>query len=107
MSCPSLWVVDIPVQWDARDVKRWFRGRARDHQWRCHRCRVCLWRDGSRLSGGMILMITGLQKDFFLTGEENCTICWIIGVEVLSCLRWGMLCFLLGVYHTLMWDSIF
>jgi hypothetical protein len=24
MSCPSLWVVDIPAQWDARDAKRWF-----------------------------------------------------------------------------------
>jgi hypothetical protein len=69
-------------------------------------CRVCLWRDGSRLSGCMILTITRLQKDFFLTGEENCMLCWIVGVEVLSPLRWGMLCVLLGVYHTLMWNRI-
>jgi hypothetical protein len=106
MSCPSLWVVDIPAQWDARDAKRWFGGRARDHQRGSRRCRVCLWRDGRRLSGCMILTITCLQKDFFLTCEENCAICWIVGVEVLPHLRWGMLCVLLGVYHTLMWNRI-
>jgi hypothetical protein len=33
-------------------------------------------------------------------------ICWIVGVEVLFYLRWGMLCVLLGVYHTLMWNRI-
>jgi hypothetical protein len=66
----------------------------------------CLWREGSRLSGCMILTITRLQKDFFLIGEENCTLCWIVGVVVLSYLRWGMLCVLLGVYHTLMWNRI-
>ena len=55
----------------------------------------------------MVLTITCLQQDFFLTGEENCTICWIVGVEVLSCLRWGTLCILLGVYHALMWNRIF
>jgi hypothetical protein len=55
----------------------------------------------------MILTVTCLQKDLFLTGEENCMICWIVGVEVLSCLRWGMFCVLLGVYHTLMWNRIF
>jgi hypothetical protein len=54
----------------------------------------------------MILMTTHLQKDFFLTGEENCTLRWIVGVEVLSYLRWGMLCVLLGVHHTLMWNRI-
>jgi hypothetical protein len=54
----------------------------------------------------MILTITRLQKDFFLTGEENCSLCWIVGVVVLAHLRWGMLCVLLGVYHTLMWDRI-
>jgi hypothetical protein len=54
----------------------------------------------------MILTITCLQKDFFLTSEENCAICWIVWVEVLSHLRWGMLCVLLGVYHTLMWNRI-
>jgi hypothetical protein len=54
----------------------------------------------------MILTITRLQKDFFLTSEENCTLCWIIGVGVLSPLRWGVLCVLLGVYHTLMWNRI-
>jgi hypothetical protein len=54
----------------------------------------------------MILTITRLQKDFFLTGEENCMLCWIVGVVVLSHLRWGMLCVLLGVYHTLMWNRI-
>jgi hypothetical protein len=106
MSCPSLWVVDIPGQWDARDAKRWFSGRVRDHQWGSHWCRVCLWREGRRLNGCMILMVTCLQKDFFLTSEENGMICWIVGVEVLSCLRWGMLCVLLGVYHTLMWNRI-
>jgi hypothetical protein len=54
----------------------------------------------------MILTITHLQKNFFLTGEENCMLCWIVGVVVLSHLRWGMLCVLLGVYHTLMWNRI-
>jgi hypothetical protein len=47
-----------------------------------------------------------LQKDFFLTGEENCSLCWIVGIVVLAHLRWGMLRVLLGVYHTLMWDRI-
>jgi hypothetical protein len=37
----------------------------------------------------MILTTTRLQKDFFLTGEENCTLCWIVGVEVLSHLGGG------------------
>jgi hypothetical protein len=50
----------------------------------------------------MILTTTCLQKDFFLTCEENCAICWIVGVEVLSRLRWGMLGVLLGVDYTLM-----
>jgi hypothetical protein len=54
----------------------------------------------------MILMVTCLQKDFFLTSEEDCAIYWIVGVEVLSHLRWGMLCVLLGVYHTLVWNMI-
>jgi hypothetical protein len=54
----------------------------------------------------MILTITFLQKDFFLASEENCAICWIVQVEVLSHLRWRMLCVLLGVYHTLMWNGI-
>jgi hypothetical protein len=39
----------------------------------------------------MILTIMCLQKDFFLTSEEDCAICWIVWVEVLSHLRWGML----------------
>jgi hypothetical protein len=51
-------------------------------------------------------MIPCLQKDFFLTGEENGTLGWIVGVVVLSYLRWGMLCILLGVYHALMWNRI-
>ena len=54
----------------------------------------------------MILTVTGLQKDFFLTGEENCSFCWFVGIVVLAHLRWGMLRVLLGVYHTLMWDRI-
>jgi hypothetical protein len=47
-----------------------------------------------------------LQKDFFLTGEKNCALCWIVGIVVLAHLRWGMLRVLLGIYHTLMWDRI-
>jgi hypothetical protein len=47
-----------------------------------------------------------LQKDFFLTGEENRSVCWIVGVMVLAHLRWGMLRVLLGVYNALMWDRI-
>jgi hypothetical protein len=47
-----------------------------------------------------------LQKDFFLTGEENRSICWIVGIMVLAHLRWGMLHVLLGVYNALMWDRI-
>jgi hypothetical protein len=54
----------------------------------------------------MILTITSLQKDFFVTGEENCTLCWIVRVGVLSPMRWGMLCVLLGVDHTLVWNRI-
>jgi hypothetical protein len=52
-------------------------------------------------------MTTHLQKDFFLTCEENCAIYWIVGIEILPHLRWGMLCIRLGVYHTLMWNRIF
>jgi hypothetical protein len=106
MRCPSLWVVDVPTQWDARDAKRWIEGSLGDHQRGSRRCRVCLWRDGRILSGCMILTIMCLYKDFFLTSEENCAICWIVWVEVLSHLRWGMLCVMLGVYHTLMWNRI-
>jgi hypothetical protein len=67
--------VHIPVQWDMRDAKWWFGGRARDHQQGSRWSRVCLWREGRRLSGCMILTVTCLQKDFFLTSEENCAIC--------------------------------
>jgi hypothetical protein len=51
-------------------------------------------------------MIACLQKDIFLTGEENCSLCGIVGVVILAHLRWGMLRVWLGVYHTLMWDRI-
>jgi hypothetical protein len=54
----------------------------------------------------MILMIACLQKNFFLLGKENCSLCWIVGVVVLAHLRWGMRRVLLGVYYTLMWDRI-
>jgi hypothetical protein len=47
-----------------------------------------------------------LQKDFFLAGEENGTLSWIVRVVVLSCLRWGMLCILLRVHYSLMWNRI-
>jgi hypothetical protein len=47
-----------------------------------------------------------LQKNFFLTGEENCSFHRIVGIMVLAHLRWGMLCIRLGVDHTLMWDRI-
>jgi hypothetical protein len=47
-----------------------------------------------------------LQKDFFLTGEENRSLYWIVGVVILAHLRWGMLRVLLGVYDTLVWDRI-
>jgi hypothetical protein len=47
-----------------------------------------------------------LQKNFLLSGEENRSLCWIVGVVILAHLRWGMLRVLLGVYHTLMWDRI-
>ena len=106
MSCPSLGVVNIPAQGDARDAQWRFGGRARDYQWGSRRCSVCIWRDRSRLNGHLILTIACLQKNFFLTGEENCSLCWIVGVVVLSHLRWGVLRVLLGVYHTLMWDRI-
>jgi hypothetical protein len=80
--------------------------RAGDHQQGSRWCRVCLWRYRSRLSCCRILTIACLQKDFFLTGEENRLFCWIVGVVVLAHLRWGMLRVLLGVYNTLMWDRI-
>ena len=47
-----------------------------------------------------------MQKDFFLTGEENGTLSWIVRVVVLYCLRWGTLCILLCVHHSLVWDRI-
>jgi hypothetical protein len=97
MSFLHLCVVDIPVQWDVRDAKQWFGGRARDHQRGCHQCRVCLGSDGRRLNGCMILTIARLQENFFLTGEENCMICWLLGLRYWSHLRWGMLCVLGGV----------
>ena len=52
------------------------------------------------------MTIACLQKDFFLTGEENRSLDWIVGIMVLAHLRWGMMRVLLGVYHTLMWDRI-
>jgi hypothetical protein len=61
---------------------------------------------GRRLSGCTILTTTCLQKDFFLTGEEDGTICGIIGIEVLSQLWWGRLRVMLGVHHTLVWNGI-
>jgi hypothetical protein len=51
-------------------------------------------------------MIMCLQKDFFLTSEEDRSIYWIVWIEVLSHLRWGRLCVLLGVFHTLVWNKI-
>jgi hypothetical protein len=51
-------------------------------------------------------MIPCLQKDFFLAGEENGTLSWIVRVVVLSCLRWGTLCILLCVHYSLMWNRI-
>jgi hypothetical protein len=87
-------------------VKRWLCVRVRDHQRGSRRCRVCLWRDGTRLSECMILMIMCLQNDFFLTSEEDRAICWIVWIEVLSHLRWERLHVLLGVYHTLVWNTI-
>jgi hypothetical protein len=54
----------------------------------------------------MILTIMCLQKDFLLTSEEDRAICWIVWVETFSHLRWGRLCVLLGVYHTLVWNRI-
>ena len=51
-------------------------------------------------------MIPCLQKDFFFTGEEDGTLCRIVRVVLLSHLRWGTLCILLGVYHALMWNRI-
>ena len=51
-------------------------------------------------------MIPSLQKDLFLTTEENGTLSWIVRVVVLSFLRWGTLCILLCVYHALVWNRI-
>jgi hypothetical protein len=51
-------------------------------------------------------MIPCLQKDFFLTGEENHSVYWNVGVMVLAHLRWWMLRVPLGVYDTLMGDRI-
>jgi hypothetical protein len=48
----------------------------------------------------------GLQNNFFLTGEENCSFCWIVGIVILSHLGWGMLCILLGIDDALMWNRI-
>ena len=47
-----------------------------------------------------------LHKDFLLAGEENCSLCRVIGIVVLAHLRWGMMHVLLGVDHPLMWDRI-
>jgi hypothetical protein len=106
MSFPSLWFVDIPTQWDARDMKRCFVSREKAYQWGSHWFWVCFWGNGRRLNGYMELTTTCLQKDFFLTGEEDSTICGIVWIEILSQLWWGRLCVLLGVYHTLVWNGI-
>jgi hypothetical protein len=87
MSRSSLGVVDIPAQWDARDAKRCFSIRERDYQWGSRQCWGCFWGNGRRLSGCTILTITCLQKDLFLTGEEDSMICRIFWVEVLSQMR--------------------
>jgi hypothetical protein len=54
----------------------------------------------------MVLMTMCLQKDFFLTGEEDSTIYEIVWIEVLSQLWWGRLHVMLGVYHTLVRNGI-
>jgi hypothetical protein len=54
----------------------------------------------------MVLMTTCLQKDLFLTGEEDSMICEIVWIEVFSQLRWGRLRVMLGVHHTLVWDGV-
>jgi hypothetical protein len=106
MSRPSLQVVDIPAQWDARDAKRCFCVRAKNYQWGSRWCSAYFWGNGRRLSRCTILTTTCLQKDFFLTGEEDSTICGIVCIEVLSQLWWGRLYVLLGVYHTLVWNGV-
>jgi hypothetical protein len=106
MSRPSLGVVDIPAQWDARNAKRCFGVRVRNHQQGSGWCEDCSWGNGRRLSGCTVLTTMCLQKDFFLIGEEDGTICGIVGIEVLSQMWWGRLCVLLGVYHTLVWNGI-
>jgi hypothetical protein len=106
MSHPSLGVVDIPTQWDMRDEKRCFGSRVREYQRGSRWCWVCFWGNGRRLNRCTILMIMCLQKDFFLTSEEDSAICGIVWVEVLSQLRWGRQCVLLGVHHTLVWNGI-
>jgi hypothetical protein len=106
MSHPSLGVVDIPTQWDARDVKRCFGVRERNHQWGSRWCWDCFWGNGRRLSGCTVLMTTCLQKDFFLTGEEDSMIYRIVWIEVLSQLWWGRLHVLLGFHHTLVQNGI-
>jgi hypothetical protein len=51
-------------------------------------------------------MTTCLQKDFFLTGEEDSTICGFVWIDVLSQLWRGRLRVLLGVHHTLVQNGI-
>jgi hypothetical protein len=94
------------MQWDVRYVNRWFCIRVRDHQRGSRWCGDCLWRNGRRLSGCMVLTITCLQKDFFLTSEEDGEICGIVWVDILAQLRWGRLHVLLGVHQTLVWNGI-
>jgi hypothetical protein len=106
MSRPSLGVVDIPVQWDARDAKRCFSVSERNHQQGFHWCWDCFWGNGRRLSGCTVLTTMCLQKDFFLTGEEDSMIWEIVWIEVLSQLWWGRMHVLLGVHHTLVWNWI-
>ena len=84
MSRPSLGVVDIPVQWDARDAKRCFGVRARTYQRGSRWCQVFFWGSRRRLSMCTVLKTTCFQKDFFLTDEEDSMICRIVWIEILS-----------------------
>jgi hypothetical protein len=75
VGCPSLRVMDIPLQWDARDAKRCFSIRAQNHQrWAIHD-RGGLQGSGRLVRGCVVLMIACLYKDLFLTSEEDSSIC--------------------------------
>jgi hypothetical protein len=85
----------------------WFSFSVRNHQGLSNFGWSYFRSGGSRLKGCDVLTTTCLQKNFFFASEEDIAIFQIPRVLILSHLWWGRMHLLLGVHHTLVWNSGF